>query len=129
MLENKEIPKEFVGVRQVWLSQINRCNEAISNRYMADAKDQYSSHIGEQTLIETVMALFFCLVDYGEATIKTDVDKWRKEVLFKMKDPNSFIAYGKFFEYIIKTLNKYGMLFESQPQGYSNVEMKSTCSI
>ena len=28
-------------------------------------------------------------------------------------------------EFIIQTLNKYGMLFESQPKGYSNVEMKS----
>ena len=28
-------------------------------------------------------------------------------------------------KFIIETLNKYGMLFESQPQGYSNVEMKS----
>ncbi len=26
---------------------------------------------------------------------------------------------------IIETLNKYGMLFDSQPQGYSDVEMKS----
>jgi hypothetical protein len=26
---------------------------------------------------------------------------------------------------MVKTLNKYGMLFESQPKGYSNVEMKS----
>lgn len=33
--------------------------------------------------------------------------------------------YRRFFEYIIETLNKYGMLFESQPNGYSNVEMKS----
>jgi len=29
------------------------------------------------------------------------------------------------FDFIIQTLNKYGMLFQEQPQGYSNVEMKS----
>jgi hypothetical protein len=27
-------------------------------------------------------------------------------------------------EAIISVLNKYGMLFESQPRGYSNMEMK-----
>ena len=32
---------------------------------------------------------------------------------------------ASFFERIIEVLNKYGMLFESQPKGYSNVEMKS----
>ena len=31
----------------------------------------------------------------------------------------------KLYDFIIQTLNKYGMLFESQPKGYSNVEMKS----
>ncbi|MCJ7571087.1 MAG: hypothetical protein MUO82_04325 [Candidatus Thermoplasmatota archaeon] len=31
----------------------------------------------------------------------------------------------RLFNFIIKTLNKYGMLFEEQPQGFSNVEMKS----
>ncbi len=31
----------------------------------------------------------------------------------------------KFYHFIIKMLNKYGMLFDCQPEGYSNVEMKS----
>lgn len=33
--------------------------------------------------------------------------------------------YQKFFEKMIELLNKYGMLFESTPKGYSNVEMRS----
>jgi hypothetical protein len=28
----------------------------------------------------------------------------------------------KLYDFIIQVLNKYGMLFESQPKGYSNVE-------
>jgi hypothetical protein len=31
----------------------------------------------------------------------------------------------KLNDFIIQILNMYGMLFESQPKGYSNVEMKS----
>jgi len=33
--------------------------------------------------------------------------------------------HEKFFEAMVDILNKYGMLFESQPQGYTNVDMKS----
>ena len=125
MIEPKEIPKEFVSIRQVWLLQINRCNEAISKRFMTDVKDKYSERSGEQTVIESVIALYTNLIDYGEATIKTDVENWKDNVMAKMKKPNSFTSYRKLFEFIIQTLNKYGMLFDTQPTGYSNVEMKS----
>jgi hypothetical protein len=40
-------------------------------------------------------------------------------------DMKRMMFYRAWFEYMVKTLNKYGMLFESQPKGYSNVEMKS----
>ena len=40
-------------------------------------------------------------------------------------DLNRFRFYSELFNYIVETLNKYGMLFENQPRGYSNVEMKS----
>lgn len=43
----------------------------------------------------------------------------------KKGDLNRMMFYRRWFEYMVYTLNKYGMLFESQPKGYSNVEMKS----
>ena len=125
MIEKKDLPSEYVSIRQVWLRQINRCNEAISHRFMMDVKDDRSDRSGSESVVESVVALYTNLIDYGEATIKSDVDAWKSNVMSNMKNTSSFVSYRKLFEYIIQTLNKYGMLFESQPKGYSNVEMKS----
>ena len=40
-------------------------------------------------------------------------------------DMNRLRFYRELFHFIVETLNKYGMLFESSPKGYSNVEMES----
>ena len=125
MIENKELPSEYVSIRQVWLQQINRCNEAMSHRFMIDVKDMQEGKSGGLTVVESVIALTLNLIDFGEAMIKSDVKKWIEEVRMKQEEPYSFISYRKQFEFIIQTLNKYGMLFDSQPQGYTNVEMKS----
>lgn len=125
MIEKKDLPHEYISIRQVWLRQINRCNEAISHRFMMDVKDMNEGKSGGQAVVESIIALYINLIDYGEATIKSDVESWKENVMSKRKHPNSFVSYRKLFEYIIQTLNKYGMLFESQPKGYSNVEMKS----
>ncbi|UCF12074.1 MAG: hypothetical protein JSW06_08530 [Thermoplasmatales archaeon] len=125
MIENKDLPSEYVSIRQVWLRQINRCNEAISHRFMMDVKDDRSDRSGSETVVESVVALYMNLTDYGEATIKSDVDAWKLNVMSKMENTSSFVVNRKLFEYIIQTLNKYGLLFESQPKGYSNGEMKS----
>jgi hypothetical protein len=85
-----------------------------------------------------VDALYNSLVDYGEALVRSDVEKWYNEN-YKPKynelwSQNSTVrnAWNRssqismtLFQYIIKILNKYGMLFPQQPMGYSNVEMKS----
>jgi hypothetical protein len=130
MIENKDIPNEFVSIRQVWLQQINRCTEAITNRYKTDitVRGGYAdvSDVGIATVIESVHSLYYTLVDYGEATIKTEAKQKLEEI--KSKDDyqvNQFFYYRKLFESIILTLNKYGMLFDSTPKGYSNTEMKS----
>lgn len=128
MIESKELPKEFVSIRQVWLRQIDRCNEAFSKRYMMDVKDEHTGRIGQQTIAECVMALHTNLIDFGEALIKTDVDAWKKERWTKCSTSESravIRTYTDLFEFIIQTLNRYGMLFDSQPRGFSNVEMKS----
>ena len=79
MIEPKDIPKEYVNIRQVWIKQIDRCAEAISHRFMKDTKDQYTDRSGLETVAESVIALEALLVDYGEATIRSDVKEWLKE--------------------------------------------------
>jgi hypothetical protein len=130
MIENKDLPNEFVSIRQVWILQINRCTEAISNRYKTDisVRGGYAdvSDVGVATVIESVISLYHILVDYGEATIKSEVKQILDE--FQAKEDyneNKLYYYRKIFEFIIQTLNKYGMLFDSTPKGYSNTVMKS----
>ena len=125
MIESKELPQEFVSIRQVWLKQIDRCNDALCKRYMMDVKDERTDNIGKQTVLESINALRLNLVDYGEATIKSDVTAWLR-IQNKMKHEGGVLKYyEKLFSFIIQTLNKYGMLFDSQPKGFSNVEMHS----
>ena len=86
MIENKDLPNEFVSIRQVWLQQINRCSEAMTIRYKTDitVSGGYGniSDVGVETVIESVVTLYISLVDYGEATIKTEV----KKKLMEFKD-------------------------------------------
>ena len=80
---------------------------------------------------DSIKGLYYTLVDYGEARVKTDVDKVFKEWCteqFEVKKIKSLpvpTIEKKRFQIIIQVLNKYGMLFDTQPKGYSNVSMKS----
>ena len=169
MLENKELPSEYVSIRQVWLQNITRCSEAISNRAKPDASHEASwQEVGNRTVVYTVNSLYHSLVDFGEATIRTDVKKYFEEKyipernhIWKLWKGNITWDYVKerypelqswaienkvkelqknkpsadhcwrasadeaikLYDFIIQVLNKYGMLFESQPKGYSNVQM------
>ena len=129
MIENKEIPKEFISIRQVWLSQINRCLEAMTNQELKD--DHSYGYGGDMAVVDGVRGLYFTLVDFGEAKVKSDVDEkfkeWKREQfeVKKVEKIKTSDTEKKRFQIIIQVLNKYGMLFESQPRGYSNVEMKS----
>jgi hypothetical protein len=125
MIEPKDIPKEYVNIRQVWLRQIDRCAEAISHRFIKNTQDQYTDRSGLETVVESVIALEALLVDFGEALILSDVKDWLKIKKEEKGDMNRFRFYRELFHFIVETLNKYGMLFESQPRGYSNVEMRS----
>jgi len=130
MITDKDAPSEIINIRQVWLKSVNRIAEAIAYRFNRDVNDQYTEHSGGQTVVESVMALYYLLVDYGEAPIKTEVKEWYdKKLASKQENINSYYNQMKFhqrwFEYMVLTLNKYDMLFESQPKGYTNVEMMS----
>jgi hypothetical protein len=130
MIETRDLPQEYVSIRQVWLMQINRCTEALTNRYKIDITVDGSyrnvDNVGRMTVIESVLALYYSLVDYGEATVKTEARKklndFREKPDFR---DNRTYYYKQFFEFIIETMNKYGMLFDTSPQGYTNTEMKS----
>lgn len=68
------------------------------------------------------------LVDFGDAPIRIEVEEWHEKHFNELEKAGSnklHNIYRKWFESMVFTLNKYGMLFESQPKGYSNVEMKS----
>jgi hypothetical protein len=165
---DKEIPSEYMSIRQIWLSRIDDCGRAISQRAMQDPTyDRAELNIGERTVVFTIDALYYTLVDFGEALIRTDVDQYKEKIftpklkeiwesweknqddeeeeeeesvqfaVLKNKDKTArkrsvrdcwqdhARESMKFFDFIIKTLNKYGMLFEKQPMGFSNVEMRS----
>ena len=171
MIENKELPSEYVSIRQIWLQNISRCSEAISNRAKPDASEQANwQEIGNRTVVYTVDTLYHSLVDFGEAIVRTDVkkyyfDSYKKEIkhVWKLwkgnitedyvrerypdlksdfdierkveklqeKKPSAGWCWRenadesvKLFDFIIQTLNKYGMLFQEQPKGYSNVIME-----
>jgi hypothetical protein len=131
MIEPKEIPSEYVSIRQVWLRNVNRCCEAISNRAKPDGSETAGFHeVGNRTVVHTIRAFYYTLVDYGEALVKTDVDEFLYDVIEPQLEnikswEKSARIHQRLFEKIIEVLNKYGMLFETQPKGYSNVEMSS----
>ena len=130
MLEKKELPSEYVSIRQIWLQNIMRCCEAISNRSKPDASHEANfQQIGDKTVVYSVRALYYSLVDYGEAILKSEIDDYKLIHI----DPlivNNMVwgkianVYEKFYVKIIEVLNKYNMLFEQGPEGYSNVIME-----
>ena len=156
MIENKELPSEYVSIRQMWLKRIDDCGKAIGQQAINEAtREKHEDVTGAKTVTYTVKALHHSLVDYGEALVRTDIEKWYKEYFIpksdeiwykkeiKEEDYRSTNEYRhvkqksyqekwwdsaklciKLYDQIIQVLNKYGMLFQEQPQGYSNVIME-----
>jgi hypothetical protein len=91
--------------------------------------NQVSQISGTETVIESIIAFQCLLVDYGEALVLSDVTRWQEEHSDEFKERGSNLkkmaVYRRWFEFMIETLNKYGLLFDTMPRGYSNVEMKS----
>ena len=130
MIDNKDLPQEFISIRQVRLRQIDRCTEAMSHRFMQDVKDDITGKIGMNMVGESVMALQETLIDFGEATILTDVTKWEKERSYDKSNNTKVLSYWRdLFHFIIQTLNRYGMLFDTMPEGYTNVTMRSVACL
>ena len=132
MMEDKELPTEYVSIRNAWIKAINRVAEAIAYRYRNDVLQTgqfLDTQTGYNTVIESIIALHCLMVDYGEAPILSEVNDWydtnKGEKLKNKDNRDRMLFYQDLFRFMIKTLNKYGMLFETQPKGYSNVNMES----
>ena len=125
----KDIPEDVIRIQQAWIKAINRVAEALAYRFKTDNIDQVGQLAGTETVIESIIALQCLLVDYGEALVRTDVMRWKeehdKEFHANVPDMKKMKVYRNWFEFMVQTMNKYGLLFDSAPRGYSNVEMKS----
>ena len=161
MIEEKQIPSEYVSIRHTWLKGIEDCRKAISQMAMVEAGSQMKAIdvAGARTIIYTVDALDLSLVNYGEALIENDVEQWKEQYYYPKKDEiwekkkkrntgtvkfsgfpddeddeedssitqkwyQSAKLSKKLYRQILHVLNKYNMLFESTPTGYSNVVME-----
>ena len=142
MIEPKELPNEYVSIRQIWLQNINRCSEAISNQAKPDASNEADfQEVGVRTVVHTIETLYYSLVDFGQAIVRTEVDDYREKsyipelnkIWDKYKQGKTAVSKcwkeqarlsENLFNFIIKTLNKYELLFSERPQGFSNVVME-----
>ena len=121
VISEQEGAGEYISIKQVWLAQINRCNEAISNYALKDKGDKE----GIFAASSSVDVLVINLVDYGDCPIRTEFKQWWKEKYksFEVEQNPLHIAELK-LEKIIEILNKYQMLHDSLPRGYTNVTME-----
>lgn len=126
--QGKDVPENVIRIQQAWIKAINRVAEALAYRYRNDNLDKFTQQAGVEMVIESVVALYSLLVDYGEATVRSDVSRWRDEhdADFKKKgsEGERMRLYRRWFEYMVQTMNRYGLLFDSMPRGYTNVEME-----
>ena len=121
-ISKQEQSGEYISIKQIWLAQINRCNESLSN--YALKVHQGDEESGMRAAVASVGVLIINLIDFGDAPIKTEYLKWRNEnkKTFEKLYPIA-IARMK-LEKIIQILNKYQMLHDSLPKGYSNVTLE-----
>jgi len=141
MIEEKQIPSEYVSIRHTWLKGIEDCRKAISQMAIVEAgSDMKAVDVaGARTIVYSVDALDLSLVNYGEALIEHDVEHWKEkhyypkqDEIWKARDDESHNRRWyrsakiskQLYRQIIHVLNKYNMLFESTPTGYSNVVME-----
>ena len=73
-ISEQEGAGDFISIKQIWLRQIDRCNELLSN-YTLKGSDNES---GYNAAIASVNVLIINLVDYGDAPIKTEYNVWEK---------------------------------------------------
>ena len=121
-ISEQEASGEFISIKRVWLRQLDRCNEALSNYSLKVHQGDEES--GVRAAIASVGVLIINLVDYGDAPIKTEFLKWRAENKETFEKRYQIAIAQLKLEKIIEILNKYQMLHDSLPHGYSNVVLE-----
>ena len=121
-ISQQEGAGEFISIKQIWLSQINRCNEALTN-YVLKAKHD-DDLAGMKAAISSVEVLILNLINFGDAPIKDEFQQWWKDNHHKFNGKYEITIAKAKLERIIDILNKYQMLHDSLPRGYSNVTME-----
>ena len=120
-ISEQEAAGDFISIKQVWLKQIDRCNELLSNHSL---KGGSYDEAGLHAAISSVNVLIMNLVDYGDAPIKTEYKTWKEKHKPELNEHNAFYGANLKFEAVIKILNKYQMLHDALPRGYTNVVME-----
>lgn len=119
-ISEQEAAGDFISIKQIWLRQIDRCNELLTNYNL---KGQYSES-GVTAAISSVHVLIMNLVDYGDSPLKSEFNEWLESNKSKLKEESRFAVANLKFEKVILILNKYQMLHDSLPRGYTNVVME-----
>ena len=121
-ISEQEAAGEFISIKRVWLRQLDRCNEALSNYSLKVRQGDEES--GVRAAIASVGVLIINLIDFGDAPIKSEFLKWRTENKKTFENKYQIIIAQMKLEKIIEILNKYQMLHDSLPRGYSNVVLE-----
>lgn len=124
-ISEQEAAEDFISIKQIWLKQIDRCNELLSNYILKGGHGGYNDE-GAIAAISSVNVLIRNLIDYGDAPIKTEFHKWLEKSNASFKGKSGLTIAGMQLEKIIDILNKYQMLHDSLPRGYTNVTMEGT---
>jgi len=123
----------LLNAKQLLMEAISDSRRAIAQRSMIESGvyEKRIDNTGDRYIIDSIRSLYILLFDYGDATIRSDVDDYYKknyikkiEVLNKKKEKDWYAKADesiKLFDFIMKTLNKYGILIADQPEGFSNV--------
>ena len=118
-ISEQEGSGEYISIKQVWLRQLDRCNESLSNFALKTFQGDTEPAI--RAAVSSVGVLVINLIDFGDAPIKTEYLKWRNENKKTFKELYPIAIAQVKLEKIIEILNKYQMLHDSLPRGYSNV--------
>jgi hypothetical protein len=126
------IPKDYISAKQLWLMGINDVRKAWVDRTKNDVmflKDKLNRS-GIDIIRDATLGLYHSLCDYGEATVKKDVDEhYQILAVYHTQEDGTFTQNEVFllelYRYMLETLGRYGMLFETTPSGFTNVTMTS----
>ena len=127
VISEQEGSGEFISIKKIWLKQIDRINEVSSNWMLKG--DRADQSVGIHAFNSAVDTLAASIVDYGDAPLRSEYLEWLAKESDWMKEHNTISRARHKYKAIIYILNKYQMLHDSLPRGYSNVKMESVSEV